>query len=99
MRTALALILALFLFGCAKPQQETIYVDKVVEVAVPVIKYPHIEEIQCPQLPIKKLTLKSTNQEVVEAYVQSVKIQNDCIELYKKTIRAVNKANSGGNGE
>ncbi len=84
-------ILVALCFGCAKPTKEIVYVDRPVEVQVPVTVYPYIEEIQCPKLPISKITKDTPNAQVVEYYVRSVKIQKACLDLYKKTIQEINK--------
>ena len=86
------LILAMVLLcGCAKPVKEIVYVDRPVEVKVPVTVYPHIEEINCPKLPISKITKDTPDAQVAEYYVRSIRIQKGCLDLYKKTIQEINR--------
>lgn len=89
-----ALILSLLLVGCATTKP--VYIEKVVEVKVPVIEKVTIEDIQCPPLPIRKITKDTPSKTVVEYYVQTVKVQNECIRSYRELVKAVN---SGGQGE
>lgn len=79
----------ILLAGCAKNPTVIQYVDRPVEVKVPVTVYPNIEPVTCPKLPIVKLNENSTNAEIAEAYVRSVKIQGKCIKLLEESIKKV----------
>lgn len=79
----------ILLSGCAKNPTVIQYVDRPVEVKVPVTVYPDIKPIVCPKLPIFKLNEQSTNSEIAEAYVRSVKIQRGCLKLMEESIKAV----------
>lgn len=65
------LILVLFLTGCCTTE----YIDRPVEVKVPVI-VPHPEPpvVNEPELPISKLDKESTPNEVAKAYAISIKL-------------------------
>lgn len=67
---AAAIIICLMLFGCAG---KTVYVDRPVEVKVPVYIEPtKIDKPIRPALPIDTLTNGSTPSQTVEAYYNSV---------------------------
>lgn len=63
--------------GCAstKCTPEIQYVDKIVEVKVPVVMKPTIQKVKKPSLPINKLKKDATPKEIVEAYYNSLKLQ------------------------
>lgn len=88
-------VFLILLSGCAKPKIETVYVDRVQTVKVPVAVYPEIKDINCgSNLPIKKLTDKSSIEQILEAYVKSVKIQNSCIKIYKNYLKELKEVNT-----
>lgn len=59
--------------GCA-PKQEQVYVDRIVEVKVPVTQEIRLKRHYLPRLPIDTLTQDSTAGEVASAYRQTVDI-------------------------
>lgn len=67
------LILLLFFVLSACSSKEVVYIDKPVEVMVPVYKNIAIKPVNKPILPVNKLSESSTPQEVAEAYYNSLK--------------------------
>lgn len=69
------LVLALALSGCASkaPEEKIVYVDKPVEVKVPILKEPEFTRPSKPKNYLAKLTKDSTSKEVAEAYVNTLK--------------------------
>ena len=85
MRYFIFLILSLFvLFGCSpKVVTETVYVDRPIEVKVPVVVYPEIKTITCKRLPILDVNENTPDEQVMAAYINTIKIQKDCINLHR----------------
>ena len=73
---SIILILALAFFsGCASksPEEKIVYVDKPIEVKVPVLKEPEFTRPSKPKNYLSKISKNSTSQEVVEAYVNTLR--------------------------
>lgn len=92
-RTGIGILVLLFLLsGCGiqgKCEPEIQYIEKPIEVKVPVMVKPNVEIPDEPAYPIRKLTAKSTEKEVVEAYYKTVFMQKDYIVLLKKTLEKI----------
>ena len=69
------LVLALLLSGCASkaPEEKIVYVDKPVEVKVPILKEPEFTRPTRPKNYLSSIGKDSTPQEVAEAYVNTLK--------------------------
>lgn len=69
------LVLALALSGCASKsvEEKIVYVDKPVEVQVPILKEPEFTRPTPPKDYVAELKKTSTSQQVVEAYVNTLK--------------------------
>ena len=69
------LVLALILSGCAAkaPEEKIVYVDKPVEVKVPILKEPEFTRPSKPKNYLASLKKESTPQEVAEAYVNTLR--------------------------
>ena len=86
------LIILTMMLGCTSPQkcEPTIqYIEKPVEVKVPVMVKPNVEIPNEPVYPIKSITDKSTEREVAEAYYRTVFMQRDYILLLRKTLEKI----------
>ena len=87
------LVLILLLTGCAGPSQKCEpviqYIEKPVEVKVPVMVKPNITIPKEPSYPINNITKSSSDQEVTEAYYKTVFMQRDYIVLLKKTLEKI----------
>ncbi len=84
------LIFALLLIsGCSLQngkEANVQYIEKPIEVKVPVLVKPDIKIPNEPEYPIKSLTKNSSNKEVVEAYYKTVFMQRDYIVLLRRTL-------------
>lgn len=67
------LVLGLSLCSCAKQQEKIVYVDKPVQVEVPILKTPEFTRPTPPKDYVAKITKNSTSREVAEAYVNTLK--------------------------
>lgn len=65
------LILSLLLVGCSK--EHIVYIDRPLEVKVPVVERPAIKPLKRPELSVSKLTNESTPKDVAESYYNSLK--------------------------
>ena len=89
----LGAMMILILNGCASSHKEVQYIEKPIYVEVPVVQKVEIQPIRKPVYYIKRINKDSTPNEVVEAYVNTIKELNAYIvrletaiePLYAKT--------------
>jgi hypothetical protein len=70
--------------GCAKQVE---YVDRVVEVKVPVAIQPAVKPVGRPRLPIKDLGSESTPGEVATAYKATVDVLNRHVSVLELQLK------------
>lgn len=67
------LVLGLSLCSCAKQQEKIVYVDKPVQVEVPIMKTPEFVRPTKPTDYVARITKDSSPKEVAEAYVNTLR--------------------------